>query len=469
MQAPWRHLSARVLWQMATVGVSTGVVKIAGAAKVMLMARAFGMSDGLDAYLMAFVLPSFVSDTLSGSLAPALVPAFIETRQKQGRDAALRLYSSVLRNAAGLLTLVALVLAALAPWVLRPLASGFDAPKFDLTVKMFLLIVPMAPLSALGMTWRAILNSDDRFVVAAVAAVATPLVSIVFLLKFGHTCGVISLAAGTLTGAMLETAILAVAIASCGFPVAPNTGASSAAVKLVLRQYAPLVAGALLLGGAPLIDQAIAAMLGSGSVAALNYGTRLSTVLVAVGPTAVGTAILPHFSRLTAADDWRAARRSLRAYAVVIVAVTLPAIALLIGMSEPIIRVFFERGQFTGGATGVVASVQRYSLLQIPPAMVLALVLRFVSSLKLNHLLLRTAALSLTLNLALDLVLGKWIGVAGIALSAAIVQSIALLYLIARLRTALPVAADTAHTRSGGTPDSPPPAESLESGPPPGY
>ena len=58
---------------MATVGVATGVVKIAGAAKVILMARAFGMSDDLDAYLMAFVLPSFVADILSGSLAPALV------------------------------------------------------------------------------------------------------------------------------------------------------------------------------------------------------------------------------------------------------------------------------------------------------------------------------------------------------------------------------------------------------------
>jgi putative peptidoglycan lipid II flippase len=434
MTGRFRHLSGRVLWQMATVGVATGVVKVAGAAKVILMARAFGMSDGLDAYLIAFVLPSFVADTLTGSLAPALVPAFIEARQKQGRDAALRLYASVLRNAAGLLAVVALVLAALAPWVLRPLASGFDAAKLSLTVKMFLLILPMAPLSALGMTWRAILNSEDRFVVAALAAVATPLVSILFLLEFGRKWGVYSLAAGTLTGGVLETAILAVAIASCGFPVVPRIGASSAAFGEVLRQYVPLVAGTLLLGGAPMIDQAIAAMLGSGSVAALNYGTRLSTVLVAVGPVAVATAILPHFSRLTAADEWRAARRSLRAYALVIVAVTLPAIALLIGLSQPIVRLFFERGQFTGAATELVAAVQRYSLLQIPPAMVLALVLRFVSSMKLNHLLLRAAALSLALNLMLDLTLGKWIGVAGIALSAAIVQSVALLYLIGRLR-----------------------------------
>src|SRR5258706_14804753 len=115
-----RAVSWRVLFQMATVGAYTAVVKTAGAAKVVLTARAFGMSDGLDAYLIAFLLPSFVADTLSGSLGPALVPAFIDVREKQGRAAASRLYSNILAGAAGWLTLVSLILAAIAPWALRP-------------------------------------------------------------------------------------------------------------------------------------------------------------------------------------------------------------------------------------------------------------------------------------------------------------------------------------------------------------
>ena len=97
-----RAVSWRVLFQMATVGASTGLVKIAGAAKVVFMARAFGMSDGLDAYLIAFLLPAFVCDTLAGSLNSALVPTFIEVREMEGRAAADRLYRSVLAAGAGL-------------------------------------------------------------------------------------------------------------------------------------------------------------------------------------------------------------------------------------------------------------------------------------------------------------------------------------------------------------------------------
>src|SRR5436305_2075989 len=121
-----RAVSWRVLFQMATVGIYTALVKVVGAAKVVLTARAFGMSDGLDAYLIAFLLPSVVCDMLSGSLSSALVPTFIEVREKQGRIAANRLYQSVLAAGLGLLLCAAVVTFALSPWIFRALALSFD-------------------------------------------------------------------------------------------------------------------------------------------------------------------------------------------------------------------------------------------------------------------------------------------------------------------------------------------------------
>jgi putative peptidoglycan lipid II flippase len=113
-------------------------------------------------------------------------------------------------------------------------------------------------------------------------------------------------------------------------------------------------------------------------------------------------------------------------------------IALLIAFSEPIVRLIFERGHFTGAATEVVTSVQRYSLLQIPAAMVMALAVRLIASLKANQLLFRAAVLFGVLNLSLDLLLIRWMGISGIALSSAIVQLITVIYLLALMRNRLP-------------------------------
>jgi putative peptidoglycan lipid II flippase len=457
-----RAVSSRVLFQMATVGVYTGLVKIVGAAKVVFMARAFGMSDGLDAYLIAFLLPAFVCDTLAGSLNSALVPTFIQVRELEGAAAAYRLYRTVLAAGAGILAVAGIALAALAPWILRILASSFDPAKLALTCSLFWVMLPIVPFTAFAVTWRSMLNTEGRFAIPAMLPALTPLASIAFLLGFGHTWGVYSLAAGTLVGAATEAAILAVFVVRRGFPVIPRWCGRTWALDQVAAQYGPVIGGVLLLGGAPLIDQAIAGMLASGSVAALNYGTRLSTVLVAVGPSAVATAILPHFSKLTVSRDWMHVRHSLRSYAAVILGVTVPAIALLWIYSGPLVRLFFERGQFTGADTPLVTTVQRFALLAIPPSMVMALVLRLISSMKANRLILRASALCAALNLVLDLVLTRWMGIAGITLTTALVQLFGVTYLWFRLHRDLALQVDRENTHTGGRPDSPQPEEPIE-------
>ncbi len=296
---------------------------------------------------------------------------------------------------------------------------------------------PIIPLSALGMIWRSILITEGRFALPAMGPAATPLASIAFLLTLGRARGVYSLAAGTLMGGVLEAALLSAFMIRRGFPVLPRWHGRSAALDQVARQYGPVIAGVLLLGGAPLIDQAIAGMLASGSVAALNYGTRATVVLLAIGPAAVATAILPHFSKLIVSESGEYVRQSLRSYSKIILAITLPVIGFLAVFSGPLTRLLFERGQFTSAATELVATIQRYSVLTIPPAMVMALVLRLISSLKVNYLLLRAAALAVGLNLILDLLLTRWMGVAGIALAGAIVQLAAVIYLWRRLRIEL--------------------------------
>ena len=433
-----RAVSRRVLFQMAIIGFCTGLVKIAGAAKVVFSARAFGVGDDADAYFIAFLVIAFFGDTLAGSLLPALVPTFIEAREAEGRAAAERVYLSAMSCAVVLLSSVAMVLFVAAPWALRPFASHFDAPKLALTSSLFRWMLPMMPLAAIGTAWRAVLNTEERFALPAMIPAATPLVSILFLLWFANTWGVYALAAGSLVGAVLEVSLLGVMMWHRGFAIMPRWFGRTGSLDQLFTQYWPVVAGVWLIGGAPLIDQSIAAMLGSGSVAALQYGTRLTVVLAAVGPGAVATAILPHFSTLIATRDGGEIRRTLRSYATIILAVTLPAIVVLMFISEPLARLFFQRGNFTGTATEVVAMVQRYALLQIPFAMLMALVVRLISSMKMNSLLPRAAVLAAAINLIASLVLIRWMGVAGIALGSAIAQAASLVYLVLLIRTRLP-------------------------------
>jgi putative peptidoglycan lipid II flippase len=181
------------------------------------------------------------------------------------------------------------------------------------------------------------------------------------------------------------------------------------------------------MGGSGIVDQTMAAMLGAGSVSALNFGTRVSGVLLAVGPVALSTALFPRLSAMSARAEWRRLRSMLRGYLLLGAAVTVPAACALAWFSEPIARVVFERGAFVSRDTRVVAAVQAFSFLQLPLSVGLALLMRAVASLRANAVLIKISVLALCANVALNYFLMQRMGVAGIALSTTAVHSLLLI------------------------------------------
>ena len=427
--SPRRFTSWRMLVDTVTVGGWTSLAKLAGAVKLILAARLFGAGDAMDAYLIAFLLPSFFIDMFSGPLDSALIPTLIEVREKLGKEAAEQLYRTTLAAAGGALLLAAMVVAASSGLLLPWIASSFPEPKLAYTRELLLLMIAVVPLSGLSCTWRAVLNSEHQFAYSAAVPAITPLLSITALYAGGQEYGVAALAVATLTGGTLEAILAAIGVRRIGYPILPRWSGVTGALRQVAEQYAPLVAVTLVMTGSALIDQSLAARLGSGSVAALSYGTRLLGVLVVIGPTAMGTAVLPHISAAAVLAEPATLRRTLRRYSFFVLALILPVTAAFIYFSEPIIRVLFQKGAFDAAATHLVSTVQQAALLQLPIAVLLALEIRLSSARKANRLLYRVAALSLLLTIGLDVLFMRWWGVVGIALAGFGTRLVSSLYL----------------------------------------
>jgi putative peptidoglycan lipid II flippase len=423
MKAPtsWRMFADTV-----TVGGWTSAVKLIGLVKVVLAARLFGAGDAMDAYLIAFLLPSFFIDMLAGPLDSGLIPTLIGLRESRGKAEAGALYSGVLAVTGGCLTIAAILTSAISGWLLPMLASSFTPTKLGFTQRLLFIMIAIIPLSGLAATWRAVLNSDHRFAYAAAVPAITPVVSIVAMLAGARSYGVMSLAAGTLVGAGLEALATGIGVKLAGYGMIPRWTGMTVALRQVANQYAPLVAVTLVMTGSALIDQGMAARLGSGSVAALSYGTRLLAVLITIGPTAVGTAVLPHLSS-------GATLTALRKYGVVVLALILPATAVLFLISEPIVRALFQNGAFGEASTHLVAAVQSASLLQLPVAVLLALEVRLTSAMRANSVLYHVAALSLILTFVFDWLFMRWWGVVGIALAGAAIRLVSALYLSCKI------------------------------------
>ena len=410
------------------VGLLSVLARIAGTSKELVVAHALGRSDALDAFLIAFLLPSFAVSLLMGALGSALLPVLVNTREKEGLDSAAELLSSIVCLSAIVLVMVGIILGLCAPIYLPLVAHNFPPAKLLLTQRLLYLLLPWILFSGLATILAYTMNAGEKFAIPALVPLITPLVTMSFLLS-AHGQYAFWLAGGTVLGGLMEWLVLLRVVWGHGMRMRFRWSGFTRPVRTIISQYLPMLAGAFLMGGTTVVDQAIAAMLPAGSVAALNYATKISGAILLIGATALSTAAFPYLSKMIAENDWHSCRHTLKRYVVLITAVTVPSTLLLIVFSNSIVRILFERGAFTIADTRVVGMVQACSLIQLPFHFLCILLARFISAVKRNDLLMYASAVNLTVNVLMDLVLMRIFGIAGIALSTSIETIVSLIFL----------------------------------------
>lgn len=439
MDALRMHLDFRNIWQqqsvnrrifatMITVGGFTFVVNLAATAKELVVANQFGTGDVLDAFLIAFLLPSFAINVVMGSFNAALIPTFIHVRENEGLEKAQQLFSSVTVWNTVVLVIVSVLLAMASSFILPILGSGFSPEKQALTRSIFFVLLPILAISGLGITWAAVLNASERFALVAISPMIKPIVTVALLVVMGKIWGIYALTAGTVGGVVLEAGLLAWGVRRRGFYLVPRWHGLTPPMKKVINQYMPMVAGAFLMTSTGLIDQSMAAMLGPGSVSTLNYAGKAVTLILGIGSISLGTAVFPHFSRMVAVYDWAGIRYTLKTYTYLILLVTIPLTIILVFFSESLVRFFFERGAFTSADTWRVSQVQALFLLQVPFYLLGILMVRLISSLKMNRILMQAAIINLFLKITFNYLLMQRLGAAGIALSTTLVYVVSFIY-----------------------------------------
>jgi putative peptidoglycan lipid II flippase len=132
---------------------------------------------------------------------------------------------------------------------------------------------------------------------------------------------------------------------------------------------------------------------------------------------AVSTAVTPYFSRMIAHRDWGGCRNTLRTWVRLTALVSVPIAAALMAGSHLLIHVTLQHGAFGPRDTAVVSPVLALYALQIPFFVSSRVFYRFLVAMRRTDLILYCGILNLTLDIVLNLILMRWLGVAGIALA----------------------------------------------------
>lgn len=429
----WQHASTnrRIFAAMVVVGVATLFGKALAMAKDMAVASYFGTSDSVDAFFIAVAVPTFAINVIAGSIPAALIPVYLRARERDGVAGASRLLGNVLVLAGMAIGVSCLVLALAAPIIMPLVGARFGGEKLALTRHLFVLVLPGVFISGLSATLAAVLNAHERFLLPSIAPAFISLFSLVFLFGAADHWGIYALAIGLTTGYVVELVVLGWSVRAQSLFEMTRWGSwRDPDVRLVLRQYAPLVIGAAVMASSPLIDQTMAATLGSGSIAQLGYGSKIVTAGMAIGVTAMSKAIFPHFSRMVATQDWSGLRHTLRTYSRLGLAAGVAVVLMIVMWSEPLVRVFFERGQFTASDTRLVANVQALYAVQIPFYLLGMMGVQLLHAIGANRVLMCISIGNFFTNIIGNYIFMQVWGVAGIAFATSMVYLLSMVVIL---------------------------------------
>ena len=345
-----------LLRSIATVGGYTLTSRVLGFIRDILLAAILGAGVVADAFFVAFKLPNFFRRLFAeGAFNAAFVPMFAGFLEKEGQDDAKRFAEEVLAVLFITLAVFVAIAEITMPWLLYLLAPGFvdDPERYDFATQFTRITFPYLLFISLVSLMGGVLNSLGRF--AAVAA--TPILlnlmligSLLILANFTATPGH-ALAIGVAIAGVGQFLWLVIALKKADFRLRLRRPRLTPAVKRFLGLLAPGAVGAGIVQINLFVDVILASLLPAGAISYLYYADRLNQLPLGVVGIAVGTALLPLLSRQIRAGDSEAANASQNRAIEATLFLTLPATVALFLLSEPIIRVLFERGAFGDAET----------------------------------------------------------------------------------------------------------------------
>ena len=416
LEAP-RPTERRVVRAAVSVTVAGLLVKAAAMMKEIVVAAVYGRSDAMDAFLAAFLIPNLLINLVAESMNQALIPTLVRVRVQQGHARAQQLLSNSML-ATSVMLLAASVAMAASAWVVFPLiGSGFTAGKLELSVHLFYGLLPCVVLGGIASNCTAVMNTQGRFAWPAVTPVLVPVCVMAAACALQNPLGIWALAIGTAGGTLLQCVSVAGGMRGAGYAFQLRWNGTDASTREVAKQFGPVLLSSLVASGGLLVDQAMAAMLPAGSVSALVFAGRFVGVAVTLLAGSIATAVAPHFSELAARGDWCACSASVRAWAVRAASVSIPLAVALIAGARPLVRLTLQHGAFAAKDTSVVAPTLAMYAIQIPFFVVSRVFYRLILAMRRTDLVFYCGAINLVLDVVLNLVFMRLMGVAGIALS----------------------------------------------------
>ncbi len=431
------EVKGRVARSAGIVSVIAMIGKVIGYLCNIVIAALFGASAQTDAYIIGFTIPRFFLNVLGGgSLNAAFVPVFKTYIGKDEKREAWDLAIDVLNIIFILVTFLSIVCILLSPLLVSFFAPGFEKNTALLAAKLTRVIFPSLIFFCLASIVKAILQAQHRFAIPSLTPIALNLSIVLSAFFLSRYIGVMSLAIGVVLGGIAQLTIQWPLLVRVGmsyrFSISYHPG-----IKKVLLLFIPLLGGVVVSRLNRLVARILASLLEEGSIAALNFADLISQIPVTIFGISLATVVFPNLVEKAVGEDLTRFKDTFLKSLRMIFFITLPISIGMITLRIPLIRILFERGEFTHQDTIMTATALMYFAIGSVALASVHILLRGFYALKDTRTPVVIGVIALIGNIIFNLILIRLMGLGGLALGTSLAAILRVLLLTTSLNKRL--------------------------------
>lgn len=394
-----------------------------------LLAKWFGTTSDMDAYLAAATLPTIITMVFFGTLNVTFIPVFIEFQTRKNETEAWRIASYTLIDTAVILGLFSAGGIIFSRPLLKAIVPGLPPSQIVLATKISQILFISIILSGSGHLLSSIYFAIHKTVIPPLFTMLQRGVQLLLLFALFPSLGIFALPWSFLgSWGFYFLALVPIILKPGRFY--PGFGLSHTGVRKIATLMAPLILASFFYRAYPAVDRYFASNFGEGSIAALGYAKRLLQVmskLLVFGPVMT---LFPIFSEHASRDDMNRLADSLAKSLRMMIFILLPACLLLGLLSLPLIRLLLERGKFTYESSLITSKILSWYAIALFFLVVNDFNMKLLYSLEKTKLIAAINISGIFFHLIATLILSRLFALYGIAIAYSLSCAVVTLYCI---------------------------------------
>ncbi|MBY0451276.1 MAG: murein biosynthesis integral membrane protein MurJ [Cyanobacteria bacterium] len=423
------------------IAAVTIVSKLLGAVRDWQIVHVYGASMVSDAYLAAAQLPSFAIVLLGGLGGPfhtatvAIFTSLIPKDSIRAPETAQKLASvfMTLTAIAGLVLSLGVTFFSLP--LMQILLPGADVTLISSAAAQLQIMSPVILIGSLVGIFYGLLNVYQSFLWPSLSPAILNITMILTLCLSPHDPTGQILAWATLGGAFGQFLCQLPEFFRRGFSLKPSFAwRDTPEMKQLGEILFPAIVGTTIGQLITYVDMFFTSMLPVGGWTAVTLSNRLLQLPIGVLQTALLVPIFPRFTRCVADQDWDELRRLFKLGVISLWFISIPMLVIMLMYGENTIRIIFQHGEFTSGATQMVTLALVFQAFQMLPYFARDTLTRVFYAFGDAKTPLTVGLIAIGLKALLDWWLIGPFGVGGITLATTLITTINMLILSLMMR-----------------------------------